>query len=282
MYQCWIENEYGERLELTNNKNYTIYQIDGLTPPDATINTTRMANFDGSRFNSSRTNERNIVIYLTIEGDCEANRINLYNYIRTKRRVKFYYKNSSRDVYIEGYVESMPIAIFDMKQRVQISILCPQPFFKAQSDNITSFSSITPLFVFPFAYEESGAPFSTNEIDATQSIINGGDVENGVIIQIQATGRALNPQIYNLDKNEYFKLNVDMVAGDLITINTNKSQKRVTLLHDGAETNIINDIQIGSAWFQLLTGDNVFTYGADEYPENLICTFIHTDEFEGV
>lgn len=282
MYQCWIENEYGERLELTNNKNYTVYQIDGLNPPDATINTTPVANFDGSKFNSSRTNERNVVVYLTIEGDCETNRINLYRYVKTKRYVKFYYKNSTRDVYIEGYVESMPIAIFEMKQNVQISILCPLPFFKAVSDDAIDFSTLIPMFVFPFAYEEAGAPFSAIETAATKFIINHGDVENGVIIQIQATGRVLNPQIYNLDKNEYFKINIDMVVGDFITINTNKSQKAITLLHDGTNTNIINDVQVGSSWFQLLAGDNIFTYTADENPENFMCTFIHTSEFEGV
>lgn len=282
MYQCWIENEYGERLELTNNKNYTVYQIDGLNPPDAIINTTPVANFDGSRFNSSRTNERNIVIYLTIEGDCETNRINLYRYVRTKRYVKFYYKNSARDVYAEGYVENMQIAIFGMKQSVQISILCPQPFFKAVDTSIVDFSTIVPLFVFPFAYEEAGAPFSELEINAQKSIINNGDVINGVIIKIKAAGAALNPTIYNLTQNQYFKLNIEMAEGDELTINTNKSHKEITLLHDGEESNVINDMDIGSEWFQLLSGDNIFTYGADEFPQNLTCTFIHADEFEGV
>lgn len=282
MYQCWIENEYGERLELTNNKDYTVYQIDGLNPPDAIINTTPVANFDGSRFNSSRTNERNIVIYLTIEGDCETNRINLYRYVRTKRYVKFYYKNSARDVYAEGYVENMQIAIFGMKQSVQISILCPQPFFKAVDTSIVDFSTIVPLFVFPFAYEEAGAPFSELEINAQKSIINNGDVINGVIIKIKAAGVALNPTIYNLTQNQYFKLNIEMAEGDELTINTNKSHKEITLLHDGEESNAINDMDIGSEWFQLLSGDNIFTYGADEFPQNLTCTFIHTDEFEGV
>ena len=282
MYQCWIENEYGERLELTNNKNYTVYQIDGLNPPDATINTTHVTNFDGSKFNSSRINERNIVVYLTIERDCEVNRINLYRYIKTKRYVKFYYKNSTRDVYIEGYVESMSIAIFEMKQNVQISILCPQPFFKAVNNDTLDFSSLTSMFVFPFAYEEAGAPFSAIEAITAKSIPNYGDIENGIIIQIRAIGTALNPQIYNLDKNEYFKIDVDVAAGDLITINTNRSQKSVTLLHDGTTTNIINNVQLGSSWFQLLVGDNGFSYGADEHPENLMCSFTHTDEFEGV
>ena len=282
MYQCWIENEYGEKLELTNNKNYTVYQIDGLEPPAATINTSPVANFDGSVFNSSRANERNVVIYLTIEGDCEVNRINLYKYAKTKRAIRFYYKNEARDVYIDGYVESIQIAFFDMKQAVQISILCPAPWFNANEKSVIDFSTVTSMFIFPFAYEEAGAPFSVIEPGAQKSIINEGDIENGTIIQIRAIGTVLNPAIYNLTTNEYFKLAVEMAEGDEILINTNKSHKGVTLTHNGQTTNIINDMEIGSTWFQLTTGDNVFTYGADEYEQNLSCTFIYTNEFEGV
>lgn len=282
MYQCIVENEYGERLQLTNNKNYTVYRIDGLEPPAASINTSPVANFDGSRFNSSKTGERNIVIYLAIEGDCEANRINLYKYIRTKRTIRFYFKNSARDVYIDGYVESMPIAFFDMKQVVQISILCPYPYFKSTKENVIEFATVTSLFVFPFAYEEAGEPFSSLELNAVKSIINEGDIENGIIIQMKALGRVLNPQIYNLTTNEYFKMNVDMLEGDMLTINTNKSKKGVTLLHNGVETNVINDMIKGSTWFELNTGDNLFTYTSDEYPEHLSCTFIHMNEYEGV
>nr|DAT39377.1 MAG TPA: tail protein [Caudoviricetes sp.] len=282
MYQCWVENEYGDSIELTNNKDYTVYQIDGLEPPTATINTSPVANFDGSRFNSSRSNERNIVLYLTIEGDVEENRIGLYTYIKSKRPIRFRYKNSARDVYIDGYVESMQIGFFDMKQAVQVSIICPYPLFKSSDRTMTDFSTVANAFIFPFAYEAAGAPFSTLAVGATKSIINGGDVENGVIIKMIASGLVLNPQIFNHSKNEYFRLNVELSAGDEITINTNKSQKGIILTHNGDTSNIINDMVRGSTWFQLLTGDNVFSYGADEYPENLSCTFIYTDEFEGV
>lgn len=282
MYTCIIENEYGEKLELTHNDNYTVYQIDGLNPPDATINTSKVANFDGSRFNSSRTSERNIVIYLAINGNCETNRINLYKYVKSKRYLKFYYKNSARDVYAEGYVENMQIQFFDMKQLVQISILCPYPYFKSVNNSITEFSNIVPAFHFPFAYTEEGDAFSYLKLGVSKSIINDGDIENGVIIQLRALGKTLNPGLYNHSKNEYFKLNADLSAGDLIVINTNKSEKSVKLTHDGTTTNIINNMVIGSKWFQLATGDNVFSYDADEFPENLSCSFIYTNEFEGV
>lgn len=282
MYTCSLENEYGEKLSLTNNPNYTVYRIDGLEPPTAVINTSPVANFDGSRFNSSKVNERNIVIYLTIENDCEANRINLYKHVKTKRFVKFYYKNSSREVYAVGYVESISIGIFEQKQSAQISILCPYSYFKNVNACITDFSTLEPMFVFPFAYDTSGAPFSVIEPGQTHSIVNGGDIENGVVITVKAVGRALNPTIFNLSKNEYFKINVDMFAGDEVVINTNKGSKKVTLTHDGVTTNVINAIERGSTWFELLVGDNLFTYDADEFPSNLLCTLTHENEFEGV
>ena len=112
MFDCSIENGYGELLALTNHPKYTVYQIDGLDPPTATINTSIVANFDGSRFNSARAGERNIVIYLAVEHECEKNRIELYKYVRAKHPITFYYKNDSRDVYIDGYVENMQIGFF--------------------------------------------------------------------------------------------------------------------------------------------------------------------------
>lgn len=282
MYRCWIENEYSEKLELTNNKNYTVYQIDGLDPPTATINTSTVANFDGTTYNSSRANERNIVIYLSVEGDCEASRIELYKYAKSKRAVRFYYQNDVRNVYIDGYVESITISFFEQKQVVQLSVICPNPWFKAASVSMVEFSNTLPLFVFPFAYEEAGAPFSEIELGTQKSILNNGDIENGVVITLTAQDVVLNPAVYNLTKGETLKLSLEMSAGDTITIDTRRARKSITITRDGATSNIINNLDVGSAWFQLRTGDNVFTYGADEFPENLTCEFVSTDEFEGV
>ena len=96
MYSLKVENDRGNTLELTGNPNYTVYKIDGLTPPQATINTSANTTTDGSSINSVRLENRNIVIYTTIEGDVEANRINLYKYFPAKKKVKLYFANNSR------------------------------------------------------------------------------------------------------------------------------------------------------------------------------------------
>lgn len=282
MYTLIAENKYGEQLEITNNPRYVITDIDGLYPPEGVINTTQVANMDGSVFNSSHINDRVITITMAINGPAEANRLLLYRYFKTKYPVRLYYKNGVRDVYIDGYVSKFSVEYFEKKQTAQIEISCPMTLFRAVKESVTEFANIENKFVFPFAIEVAGIPFSEIALGEQKTIINGGDVETGVIIKLNALGTVLNPKIYNVDTSDRMTLSVEMQAGDEITINTRKKEKSITLLRDGVQTNIVGKLDAGSTWFNLIPGDNIFTYEADEFPEHLQCIFIINNQFEGV
>lgn len=413
MYTLIAQNKYGQQLELTHNEAYVIESIEGLDPPDAVINTTRNANADGSVFNSSYVDNRTIIITLAINGPAEDNRINLYKYFKNKYPVRLYYRNNTRNVYIDGYCKNIQIELFNQKQIAQITIICPEPFFNGSVNEIVDFSSVKPLFEFPFSVEESGnllevtatdtttqdIDFTVNDdgtinVDGTASanaylvlgavsliggqtykltgcptgggastyrlywqgvtgnydegsgttytpqsdgtvnirivvyngatvdnlefkpmvrvssieddtymeygvppgliefseilvetekdIINSGDVETGVEIYLRARGPLTNPTIYNVDTNEYFKLNLSMVKGDVVYINTKKKQKTVQLTRNGVTTNIIGQLVSGSTWFTLNPGDNLFMTTAQTNPENLDAYCVLTDQFEGV
>lgn len=282
MYTLIAENKYGEQLEITNNPRYVITDIDGLYPPEGVINTTQVANMDGSVFNSSRINDRVITITMAINGPAEANRLLLYRYFKTKYPVRLYYENGVRDVYIDGYVSKFSVEYFEKKQTAQIEISCPMTLFRAVKESVTEFANIENMFVFPFAIEAVGRPFSEVALGEQKTIINGGDVETGVVIHLNALGTVLNPKIYNVDTADHMFLNVEMEQGDEITINTRKKEKSIILLRDGVQSNIVGKLDAGSTWFNLVPGDNVFTYEADEFPENLQCIFIINNQFEGV
>lgn len=282
MYTLIAENKYGEQLEITNNPRYVITDIDGLYPPEGVINTTQVANMDGSVFNSSRINDRVITITMAINGPAEANRLLLYRYFKTKYPVRLYYENGVRDVYIDGYVSKFSVEYFEKKQTAQIEISCPMTLFRAVKESVTEFANIENVFVFPFAIEAAGIPFSEIALGEQKTIINGGDVETGVVIHLNALGTVLNPKIYNADTGDRMTLSIEMRAGDEITINTRKKEKSITLLRDGVQTNIVGKLDAGSTWFNLIPGDNIFTYEADEFPEHLQCIFIINNQFEGV
>ena len=281
MYTLIAQNKYGQQMELTHNDAYVIESIEGLDPPDAVINTTRNANADGSVYNSAYVDNRQIIITLAINGPAEDNRIQLYKYFKNKYPVRLFYKNSTRNVYIDGYCKNIQIEFFNKKQIAQITIICPEPFFNGSQNEIIDFSNVQALFEFPFTITNP-IPFSEILLDQEKDILNSGDVETGAEFYLIARGPLTNPTIYNVDTNEFFKITLSMVKGDEIYINTKKKQKTVQFTHNAVTTNIIGQLASGSTWFTLNPGDNLFMITAQTNPENLDAYCLIADLFEGV
>ena len=282
MYSLIVENEKGEKLELTNNRNYDVLDVSGTSPPTAAINTSNIVGIDGARFNSSRVQMRNLVLTLNIHHPIEQNRLILYQFFKVKRWVKIYYKNSHRDVYIEGYVETFENNPWTQLQQPQISIICPQPFWLAVDETLIDFHKSEALFEFPFSIPEAGIEFSTISKSGT-SIVNVGDIETGGIIQFHATtNQILNPVFYNRTMQTYFGVDFDMYQGDIITVNTMQGQKSVTLLRSGVTTSILSKRKAGSTWVQFEAGENEVAYGSDEGSGNLNCSLTLVRKYEGV
>lgn len=283
MFTLKIENAKGEIIDLSNNNNYSVSGISGLNPPVATMSTAPITTSDGSVLNNARIESRNLVFNIILNGKIESNRINLYKYFKIKQKCKIYYKNGTRDVYIEGYVDSFEDDFFVQRQEVQISVMCYQPFFKAAKDLVVDLSVILAKFEFPFDIESTGQEFST--IDRTYECLltNEGETDTGLIIEMRATGTVINPIIYNADTREFFGLTYTMVKGDLIIVNTNTGEKHVTLTRAGKESNIINYIKKDSTWLKAYSGDNIFTYDCDDDSEVFLnIKFKHTHQYVGV
>lgn len=274
MYSLQVENNKGEVLNLSSNPNYQVYKITGLNPPAVNISQSDNTTMDGGTINNVRVGSRNLVIYATIEGDIETNRINLYKYFPPKKTVTVYFSNDTRDVYIQGTVERIECDQFSKKQVAQISIICPKPYFKAVDTLVTSFSDINSLFEFPFSITEAGIEFSNIISNIRKTIINTGDTETGIIIELFATGGSVvNPVIYDVFSKTFIKLNFTLLQSDLITINTNQGEKSITLTRNGVTTNAMGYMSQDSSWLQLGAGDNVFTYSCDSGSANLQITF---------
>lgn len=281
-YRLYAENEKNERIELTDSPYFTVTDVDGLLPETATIKSTATANGDGAKFNSARVQDRPIMITVLPEYPVEENRQRLYRYFRVKKQVTLYYRNQNRNVKISGYVESFDGSLFEQTQTIIITIRCLDPYFKDQQETQVNVSQILDLFEFPFTIDAEGIPFSQIEKNMTQNIINAGDVDTGMIIELSADGEVVDPIIYNADTRERFGLNYTMQAGDVIRINTNQHNKKVELIRSGAVSNLINSIMQGNRWLQIYPGDNTFIYDCTSGDEFMDVTFIYENKYEGV
>lgn len=264
MFTCKVENSLGDLITLTQSESsYQITSITGLNPPKANINTSAGAGIDGSRFNSSRLTERNIVIILRINGDVENNRINLYRFFTPKNYCKFYYKNGVRDVYIEGYVESIECDLFSVSEMMQVSIICPNPYFRGIDEIIDDVSKVLAAFEFPFSISEAGIPFSGLEVSRETNVYNDSESKTGIIIELEIYGPVQQIDIQNTSTGQKFTLVYAFQGDDRIRINTNQGEKSIRLVRNAVESNIFPAIQRGSTFFQLAPGDNMFSYSAD-------------------
>lgn len=282
MLEIKVKNNFGEILNLSSSTAYTLYKVEGITPPKINISTSANATSDGDTVNSVRAEKRNIVLYLKIDNDVENNRLKLYRHFPLKKNLTVYCKTDTRDMCIEGKVELIEPALFDKKQAVQISIICPQPYFKAIDDLVTNFAEISSLFEFPFSISNTGKEFSVITNNVRKSIVNNGEFDTGVEIKIFATGEVVNPVIYDAFRRTHIKLNMTLQTNDTVVINTNKGKKSITLIRSGVESNAMGNLAATSKWLQLYVGDNVFTYTADSGSSNLQLTFISSPAYGGV
>lgn len=286
MFNLRIENTSGQSITLTKNENnFQVYNIEGLNPPTAQINISTIAGMNGSKYNSSRLNERNLVIYIKLRGNIETNRSILYSYFPTAEWCKIYYENGLRNVYIEGYIESNEVSPFTNNEIMQVSIVCPNPYFKDAQLIVDDISKVIQKFKFPFSINiNEPIPYSTIELEQVKNIVNASESETGLIINAQFGGEVEELEIRNTVTGESLTLNYSFEENDTLVIDCNKGSKAITLTRDGMEYNLIPYLQRGSTFFQLRTGDNKFTYLADEGVSDQLVSiqFSHYNVYRGV
>nr|DAP46268.1 MAG TPA: tail protein [Caudoviricetes sp.] len=274
----------GDILELSQNDKFKVLKVEGLNPPPANVNLTTLAGMHGSKLNIATIPQRNLVLYIKVESPVEANRNLLYRYFKVGGENTIYFKNGIRDVYIEGTVETIECPLFENNQTMQVSILCPQPFFKAMAYFVAEISKIMALFEFPFSIPAEGIEFSQFDLYKVTEINNTGDVDTGIIIRLQATGTVENPCIWNSSTREFFDISYTMKTGDVIEISTVRGDRYMHLYKIG-ETNYVNIINSrveDSTWLMLRPGLNSFTYTTDTGDDNISISFIGNNMYGGV
>lgn len=267
MYQWQVEYNT-EMLNLFNNNNkWILTQVTGTSPAAATINESTIVGADGVRTTGKKTNKRNLVFTLHIRGDCERNREELYDIFTPKNEIRLYCTTTRKKVYIDGIVESNECDPYTNDQIMQISVLCPYPYFKDAIDRTTDNSIESNGFTFPFQveYDESFI-FGEMALDNSCILYNYGKIKTGITIDITLLSNYSSIKIYNYDNaNEYIGFNHTFLADDIIHINTNQGAiDRATITRNGVTSNLLSKLMNGSTWIKLDTTVKVLTC----YPEN--------------
>jgi hypothetical protein len=235
-------------LPIYDATNFQIKDIQGLDPVKANIVTSNFAHIDGSQFQSSRREMRNIVIKLGIDSFGVGNTVQelrkeLYSYFMPKSSVKIkFVRDLLSSLVINGQVESFESSMFVKEPEATISILCFDP--DLYSENVITNSGTTVSGV------------------TDTDIYYDGDVDSGFIFRMTANTSMDSFTIQNtLSDGSTRKLIFDsplfpILPDNIITISTIPGDKYVRINRSGTTTSILWAMDPASDWVNLYPGNN--------------------------
>ena len=167
-------------------------------------------------------------------------------------------KTASRDVVIDGWVESVSGDLFTIRQAIQISIICPDPYFRDKDETVVNYSS------------------------QAATLVNGSDDSVGFVTEFTASGAVEGVTLVNSTNGQSFVVSVTLASGDKLILNTKRGEKSVKKVHDGTETSVINLMDVGSDWVQLEVGSNSLSFTCTSGAANLSAKSVLQQIYEGV
>jgi hypothetical protein len=235
--------------------------ITGLDPVKASVNVSPYGSVDGSAYVGSDVINRNIVLTLRPNPDWadwtyEALRRLIYSYFMPKRPTRLIFESSDiPPVEISGIVESAEANQFSNDPEMQVSIICPDPYFTALDPTVITGQSIRP---------------GDRDPDSLAEINYEGSVETGIYVLVSQTSGA-EPTSIGIQVGDPAISYFDVAAGVNLTkyleMNSVPLQKFIQNidLTTGVITNLLSKVTIreGSGWPTLHPGETDFSVVTD-------------------
>lgn len=271
-------NSRGESLTLANTADSELWwkSADGL---DALSND--IASFAGiGQHGRTVTSMQLPARSITLEGKIRRNdtywRTRLIQVFNPTLAGSLIYRNSARGVsrFIECRLETTPAVQDTPCPTFDVELYAPYPLWLdgTGSQRVTDIAAWMPGIWFPIEgieIPEEGYEMGCRSPSLIVNVNNTGDLESGIRFVFKAQGSVSTPQIVNVETQEHLKVNVDMIAGDVLTVTTGYGNMRARLVRNNVETNVFNTVTDDSTWLQLHVGDNLLRYAAADGEDNL-------------
>lgn len=268
MEKIIFKNKYNKEIILSDHAPYILKKLNGLDS-SANINLIKSPLQDGKTFNNSSFNEKSLSIELALisQDDKEMYELrkklnNVFNPKNGECTLQYEYGDYKRDIKVR--VKNTPKYKEDYKSDNRIldtiiHLVAPSPFWQNIYTESKLIATWTGGLTFPLSLGTSFATKGSPRLD----VINDGDLETPLIIKFR--GPAINPIIKNLRTNEFIKVKKELKENDLLEVNTEFGNKKVTIKkEDGQIINAFNFIDLNSTFFNLKVGRNVIECDSDD------------------
>jgi Phage tail protein len=232
-----------------------IRNVEGLGPVKAAVNTAPFGSVDGDSYVGSSVGSRNIVLTIRPNPDwhtwsMERLRRLLYIYFMPKSLTRLVFETDEiPPVEISGIVETNEPVLFSKDGEIQVSIICPYPYFTA----------VNPTILTGISSRDNSSPLRINYA---------GSIETGINVEVSRSSGA-SPASIAVQVGDpsvaYFRVAASVDATKYFAVNTVPGQKYTqnVAFGTGLITNLLSKIQEGSKWPTLVPDQNDFSVITD-------------------
>ena len=245
----------GATIPISENENIQIKAIQGLTEADAIINTSQRIDATGVRITAVGVRARNITMLLCPQNDVSAGRELIYEQFSAGQNVTLLINAKGKQMTIEGIVESVQGDLYEQRQEIQVSIICPIPYFTDANDRMQQMLT-----------------------DVLGTHIQGQRYSTGCEITItsQTAFGMLDIGFGKVGKIEYFRAELGDDAVRSLTVKSYDDDKRIV-------GHPIDAVYGSSRWLRLKPGDNLVSLNLYKYDSvEKEWVMFDSQEYEGV
>ena len=304
-----MRSKYIEKLILTNENGSTIEfsvksvfhcniskDVTGLSDVDNEIYSTSGINQAGGTYLGYHIASRDIEIVGHINEMDKAivreYRHQLNHALNPAYACTLVYQHDSFKRQIKCKVNSAPhFKMSGIFLEFTVDLLCLNPYWMDEAETYTQIAT----WIGGMEFDTVNGLQITNSADDPQwevgyrlpnlitNIENSGDATTGLTIVFAAQGSVSNPGLIDAKTQEFIQVNMDMLAGEEITIKTGYGEKSVTFKNQaGVVSDVFRYLDISSTYLQLAIGDNPYRYYAAAGEDNLNVTIKHSNLYLGV
>jgi hypothetical protein len=247
--------------------------ITGLGPVAAAITSTPYGSIDGAAYTGASVGMRNIVLTLGLNPNWAEQTVSslrqlVYGYFMPKNPVTLKFTRQGLPTCeIDGFVETVEPAIFSQDPELQVSILCPSPYFVDSVETVLTGNSRLLADTGTTVINYSGTVPTGFRLD----VIRGGTSYDDVV---EVSNFNINTEQLDLtaDIDTVYDLRVSTVPGE-------KYARRITK-SNGVFLNTLGRVDPASEWPQLYPGLNDFAVRANL--SNLVWTMRYRNRYGGL